>query len=361
VACAFLIVLGHVQLAGSSEAVTFGVAADTGDRVQHPPPAAPYWLVRPWHTEPKILAWAKKYPHLVSLEKQKTFNGHTAHAVTVTNSRVADRRKRKLIVTQPHANEPATVAGMMDFLSQLLDGVHADGRTSTLERHKILDRMVLTFIPCGNPDGFARAPEDWWDGSKYSNADFLKFFFGREADGRMCPRVGRWSLRERQPAFIGLTYERINDHEFVEPNRDTESTYFKLILRMNAKYAFDAHLDLHQTEFEKSKNNAMIILPFLQLQLPEPIRQSNQRWGEAIVRAWRAAGAAPISEVKPLAYGEDQIRYFRKCWSEIYRTRPCVTVEVQNNNVRTPPRTQMELMEIAIRASIGFLLDSCAE
>jgi hypothetical protein len=65
--------------------------------------------------------------------------------------------------------------------------------------------------------------------------------------------------------------------------------------------------------------------------------------------------------VKPLAYGEDQIRYFRKCWSEIYRTRPCVTVEVQNNNVRTPPRTQMELMEIAIRASIGFLLDSCAE
>jgi hypothetical protein len=184
----------------------------------------------------------------------------------------------------------------------------------------------------------------------------LKVYFGREANGAMSPRVNRLDVREHRPAAIGISYERISDHEYVEPNRDRQSSYFKLILRMNAKYAFDGHLDLYQTEFEKSKYNAMIILPFLQPQLPEAIRRTNQRWGEAIVRAWQGAGAAPIPDVKPLGYGEDQLRYFRKCWSEIYQTRPSVTVEIQNNNTRTPPRTQMDLMELAIRTSIDFLL-----
>lgn len=335
--------------------VTVLPATKTG---QEKPPAAPYWLVRPCHTEPKILAWARKYPQLVSLEKQPTFSGRTAYAVTVTNSQIDNRSKRKLLVTQPHSHEPATVAGMMDFLSQLLDGVHLDGQPSTLKRQEILDRMLITLIPCGNPDGLAQAPEDWWDGSKYFNLDFLKVFFGRELNGQMSPRVNRFHDQERQVGAIGISYERINQHEYVEPNRDTESSYFKLILRANEKYAFDAHLDLHQTEFEKSKYNAMMILPFLQAELPEPLRRTNQRLGDAIVAAWQAAGATPIPEVKALGYGEDQLRYFRKCWGDIYRARSFVCVEVQNNNVRTPARTQLELMEVAIRTTIDFLLAS---
>ena len=336
--------------------ITFLAPTAPDATAQHQAPAAPYWLVRPWHTEPKILAWAEKHPKLVSLEKQKMFSGRAVYAVTVTNPQVDDRQKRKLIVTQPHANEPAAVAGMMDFLSQVLDGMHVDGQPSALDRQKILDRMILTVIPCGNPDGLARAPEDWWDGAKYSNADFLKIFFGRETNGRMSPRVGRWSAREHQPASIGLTYERINADEYVEPSRDRGSSYFRLILRMNEKYAFDAHLDLHQTEFGESKYNAMLMLPFLNPQLPEPLRQTNQRWGEAIVRAWKAAGAVPIPDVKPLGYSEDQIRYFRKCWSEIYRARPCVNVEVNNNNPHTLRRRQMELRDEAFHATIDFLL-----
>ena len=116
------------------------------------------------------------------------------------------------------------------------------------------------------------------------------------------------------------------------------------------------HVDLHQTEFARSKYNAMVILPFLQDELPEQIRDTNHRAGEAIIRAWREMDAEPIPTAKPLGYGEDQLRYFRACWTEIYQTVPHVIVEVQNNNVRTPPAVQMQLIESSITAAVDLLL-----
>jgi len=320
-----------------------------------PPPAA-YWLARPWHTEPKILAWAAKYPQWVSLQTHKTRGGRTAYAVSVTGPERAGRPKFGLLFTQPHAHEPAATAGMMDFLAELLDGAHLDGRPSYLPRKRILDELRLIFIPDGNPDGRARAPADWWDGSQYSNQEFLKFAFGREADGTQSPRLGRWSTQERRPALIGFVYEAIGEHEYVEPNRDLDSTFFQLIQRLLGMHEYAAHVDLHQTEFERSTYNAMAILPFMQADLPEPIRTANQRLGEALVEGWRSAGAQPKPQVVPLGYREDQLQYFRKCWSDLYRARPHVTVEIQNNNVRTPPAKQMELMEIAVRTTAEWFL-----
>ena len=65
------------------------------------------WLARPAQTEPKILAWAKAYPDLVSLDALQTRGGHTAYAVTVTNRKLDNASKRKMLVAQPHAHEPA--------------------------------------------------------------------------------------------------------------------------------------------------------------------------------------------------------------------------------------------------------------
>ena len=59
---------------------------------------------------------------------------------------------------------------------------------------------------------------------------------------------------------------------------------------------------------------------------------------------------------KPFRPGEDQLRYFRKCWSEIYRSVPHVLVEVQNNNVRTPPVVQMQLVAASIDAAVDVVL-----
>jgi len=311
-----------------------------------------FWLVQAEQVEPKLREWQKRHPGLVTLERQPTHGGRSAYAVTLTDTRVEDAGKKRLLFSQPHAHEPATTAGMMDFMSQVLDGRTLTGQPTSLMRDKLLRETVLTFIPNGNPDGRARAPVEWWDGTQFSNDAFLKFAFGRAKDGSRMPRVGRWSTRDLQPEWIGIAYEQLNDHEYVEPNRDLASTYFVLVRRMLGKYEYDAHVDLHQTEFENSPYNAMMLLPFMQRELPEPIRKANDQLAAAVVEAWSRAGYRPMPESKPLGYAEDQIRYFRACWTDLYRARPTVGVEVQNNNRRTPPRDQLRLIEVAIRASI---------
>ena len=185
----------------------------------------------------------------------------------------------------------------------------------------------------------------------------MKYAFGCEADGRRPPRVARFDVSQHRPSRIGIAYERINEREYVEPNRDSESTYFKLVHRALAKPGCALVLDLHQTEFGgKSKQNAMVLLPFMQKELPQPIQATNRCVGEAVIEAWRKVGANPVPTPQALKYGEDQLRYFRRCWSDIYRSTPCLNIEVQINNVRTPPRRQMELIETAIRAGVEAVL-----
>ncbi len=344
-----------------SRLVVLGITACTtalaaGERQQQGATRPAAWLVRPEQTGPQIAEWTRKYPNVVSLETQRTFGGNTAYAVTVTDRRTPGEKKAKILFAQPHAHEPAATAGMMNFLAQLLEGKDLDGRKTNLDREEILRRSLLTFIPDGNPDGRARAPVDWWDGSKYSNKEFLDFAFGRTATGERCKRVGRWSNKDQQPALLGIVYEQISEHEFVEPNRDLDSSYFRLIRRSRAKRDYDLHVDLHQTEFEKSPYQAMVILPFMQKELPPAIQKANEEAAAAVLQAWQATGAKAIPEAKPLGYGEDQLQYFRKCWNDVYKSTPVITIEIQSNSPRTPPDLQRKLMEAAIRAAIDWTL-----
>jgi len=315
------------------------------------------WLAKPPQTGPQILAWAEEFPRHVRLREQPTFGGHVAYAVTVTDAD-APGEKRRLLVAQPHAHEPAATAGMMSFLGRLLTGTGPDGRGAGLDRQRVGREAELTFIPDGNPDGRSRAPADWWDGRSYTNDEFLNIAFGTSPGGERFERQGRWSLDDQRPATLGIVYEQINEKEFVEPNRDLASSYCRLIFGILADAGADRLLSLHQTEFENSQHNAMMIVPFLQDELPPAIRRCNDAWARAVIRAWRDAGANPMPEPRTLGYGEDQLRYFRKCWSDVYASIPAVTVEVQNNNTRTDPEAQRQLQEAAIRASIEHLLAS---
>ena len=137
--------------------VLYAVAVAVAAEEPKTKPAADWWLAKPAQTDPKILAWAKQYPNLVTLDSLKTFDGHTAYALTIAD-RKADGDKRAILFSQPHAHEPAATAGMMDFLAQLLDGKHLDGRPTDLNREELLRRTILTFIPDGNPDGRAGRP-----------------------------------------------------------------------------------------------------------------------------------------------------------------------------------------------------------
>lgn len=322
-----------------------------------------HWLAKPHQTEPQILRWQENYPDLVDLDFIRQYVGLKAYAITVTNKKIPSDKKGKLIFAVPHAHEPAGTVGCMNFINQLLTGQHLDNSPSDIQnRDDILENCVLSFMPDANPDGRSRAPVDYWDGTLYSNDEFWTFMRGRDPETKkMWKRMGRWSIREENPETIGIVYEQVSAHEYVEPNRDFGSAYFRLIKRMGEKYGYGRWLDLHQTEFQNSKHNAMVILPIVQDELPEHIRTANVTWANEIVKRWKEAGAEPMPESRPLGYKGEQAEYFRRTWREFMPMVPKITTEVQNNNTRTPPPMQAKLQEVAIRASVDLLLESAEQ
>jgi hypothetical protein len=122
-----------------------------------------------------------------------------------------------------------------------------------------------------------------------------------------------------------------------------------------ARRRYDRLLDLHQTEFENSPHNCVILLPILWDELPEATRRKSMAWAEAITEAWRATPGAVPQAPRTLGYTGQQRAYFEQRWGDLYRSLPCLTVEVQNNNPRTPPDMQRELAEVAIRVTVEQL------
>lgn len=318
-----------------------------------------HWLAKPHQTEPKFLAWQELYPDLVELDFINQYVGLKAYSVTITDRNVPAEHKQRLLFAVPHAHEPAGTVACMNFINQLLTGEHLDGTPSDVDRDAILTACILSFIPDANPDGRSRAPVDYWDGMEYTNDEFWAFMRGRDPmTKKMWKRLGRWSLRDEKPETIGIVYEQVSAHEYVEPNRDFESSYFRLIKRIGEKYGYGRWLDLHQTEFQHSPHNAMIILPIVQNELPSDMQAANVEWANEIVRRWQEAGANPVPESKPLGYTGEQAEYFRRTWREFMPLIPRITTEIQNNNPRTPPVEQARLEEISIRASVELLLES---
>jgi hypothetical protein len=317
-----------------------------------------HWLSKPHQTEPQILKWKESYPEFVELDSLTQYVGLNVYSITVTDKSIPSDNKRRLLVAVPHAHEPAGTVACMNFIHQVLTGQHLDGTPSDLPTEAILSRCILSFIPDANPDGRSRAPVDYWDGTKYSNEEFWTFMRGCDPETKkMWKRLGRWSIREENPETIGIVYEQINEHEYVEPNRDFSSSYFRLIKRIGEKYGYGRWLDVHQTEFQNSKYNAMVILPIVQNELPAEMQQANIVWADAIVQRWQEAGANPIPQSKPLGYTGEQAEYFRRTWREFMPQIPHVTLEVQNNNTRTPPAEQARLEEIGIRVSVELLIE----
>lgn len=314
-----------------------------------------WFLAKPHQTQPRLLRWASEHPRWVSLHSVTQYTGFPVYTLTITDPSVPEKDKIACFITQPHAHEPATTAAMMNFLSQILDGHHLDGTPTDLPREEILKRTLLSITPDGNPDGRARSPEIYWDGSKWSNDEFWCFMRGVDPLTRkMWKRLDEWDLREQdpRPLSLGIVYEPIGPFQYVEPNRSHKSAYFRLIHHHFAQRPYHYLLDLHQTEFVNSDRNCMVILPIVQNELPEAIQAENRAWGQEIVAAWQQAGARPVPEVRPLGYTGDQAEYLRRAWREVAPKVSKVTVEVQNNNPRTPPKEQMRLCEMAIRVTV---------
>ncbi|MGB9595009.1 MAG: M14 family zinc carboxypeptidase [Candidatus Poribacteria bacterium] len=321
-----------------------------------------HWLARPYQIERQIDKWQKDKNNedILDIESVNQYVGLKAYAITITNKLIPSDNKEKILFSVPHAHEPTGTVACMNVINQLLTEKKLDGSPSDIvNKQKILDKCVLSFIPDANPDGRSRAPVDYWDGTKYTNDEFWAFMRGRDPETKkMWKRMGRWSIRNENPETIGIVYEQLSDHEYVEPNRDFESAYFRLVKMIWKKYGYGRWLDLHQTEFENSKYNAMIILPIVQNELPEHIQKANIDWANEIVKQWQKAGAEPMPESRPLGYTGEQAEYFRKTWREFMPMISEITTEIQNNNIRTHPNFQAELQEIAIKASIYLVISN---
>jgi len=312
------------------------------------------FLSKPAQLEKKIAEWKERAGGKLSIDYETSYTGHRVYALTITDSAVPDDGKEKLYVAQPHAHEPATTAAMIDVIEQLITGKDLEGRPARLDVEKVLAKTVLSFNPIGNPGGVERSPQPYWDGSKVSNERFWCIMFGEDPDkpGYRWPRVDRFDTREvRAPEPIGIAYEQIDAHTYVEPNRSPLSSYSKLFRRMFAKYGYRHWLDLHQTEFANSPTQCQILLPLPDLQ-PESLKSAQRDWAQQITEAWRAAGFV-AAEAAPSGYTGAQADYFRRTWGDVYLLLHKIVVEVKNNAADTPPERQMEAEMIAILTTIG--------
>ena len=316
------------------------------------------FLVRQGQLEDKLKEWSNLQKPYMKIDAIESYSKYKVYAVTFTDFSVSDEHKKTLYISQPHAHEPATTAGMINVMEQLITGKDLMGKDTPLDIEKVVSNLIITFNPIGNPYGTERAPVQYWDGSKYTNEEFWRIMFGEDPEhpGQVWKRLGLWDIREEKaPDPIGIVYEPIDEYRYVEPNRSQQSSYFKLFHKMNAVYAYTYWLELHQTEFVHSEYNCMILLPPAG-NAPEPIEKENTIWAGSTNKAWLERGFKAC-EPRPSGYTGQQAQYFRENYSAINQKTSRITTEVKNNAQDFPAEMQLKANTEAIIASINYLLN----
>lgn len=287
------------------------------------------------------------------------YTGRNVYALTLTDPAVNTEDKQRLFISRPHAHEPAGVAASTELVKVLV-GYNKGYMEQNAEWRKwALENFVVTFVPDANPGGSQRAPVKFWDGSKIPNEKFFGWMFGEsgEKPGERFPRVAAWDMREvTPPALLGIAYEQIDEHTFVEPNRDHRSTFFQSLFELDEIYHYQVLLSLHQTEYVNSDRNAHVCLPTSYDDLPEDVKDRFLSLGEAIHARWKKEGANPI-EHPQISYrrGSPQWSFLDKVWRPISQRMLNITTEVQNNNPRTPVAMQVRLDLAAILETMEWM------
>jgi hypothetical protein len=178
-----------------------------------------------------------------------------------------------------------------------------------------------------------------------------------ETPGAAFPRLDTWDARRvTPPALLGIAYERIDEHTYVEPNRDYRSTFFRSFFELDRTYRYEVWLDLHQTEFLHSDRNAQAFMPTCYDDLPEAQRARIRSLAEALHTHWRTSGGAPADAPGvPYRTDETQRNFLTRVWRPIAERIVLVVTEIQNNHPRTPPPLQVHLQLSAIAATMEWM------
>lgn len=287
------------------------------------------------------------------------YAGRNVYALTFTQPSGDPENRRRLFVSRPHAHEPAGVAACTELIKTLAGYKdYANGNDEW--RRWTLENFIVTFVPDANPGGSQRAPVKFWDGSKIPNEKFFLWMFGEsgETPGDRFPRVAAWDMREvTPPALLGIAYEQIDEHTYVEPNRDYRSIFFQSFFKLHEIYQYHVWIDLHQTEYVNSERNAHVALPSCYDDLSEDIQKKHWSLGEAIHARWKQEGAQPIDHPQG-SYNPKSVQWqlLDKVWRPISQQVIHIVTEVQNNNSRTPVPMQVRFQLAAVLEAMKWMM-----
>ncbi|MDR6550075.1 hypothetical protein [Paenibacillus qinlingensis] len=312
--------------------------------------------------EQKIKEWETLAGSNMVLDHLIAYSGHKVYAITISDFTVPRTKKKALYISQPHAHEPGTTAGMVDVIEQLLTGKDLLGNPCQFDREKVLANTIITFNPDGNPFGRANSPELYYDGTKYTPKQFQCLIFGEDPDnpGERWKRVDLWDRRdENAPNPIGIVYEPIDEFRYVEPNRSQLSSYFKLFYQMDDQYQYEYWLDLHQMMFlgqgeQDSGSTCQIFMPLPDL-VVSPHGDENLAWAAEITQDWLDNGFAAKAPIST-PYTDIQAEYFRRNFREIHKRMSRISTEVITNRAQYPVEIQVKAQSSAIETTLKRLL-----
>jgi len=329
------------------------------------------WLGKPHEINPKISRWQRDFPEIVRVDEEKQFSGDSVYAITVTAKN--NYRKKNFLLAVPHAHEPAGTAAAMNFLNEVITGKKLDGSRSNLPREEILKRVRLTFIPVCNPYGRKKSPVDWWDGTKYSNEEFEYIMVGRLLGNPPVKIVNEFwhyhvifNQEVERLEEIGIVWEKLSDNLYCEPNTFKGATWWKLVEKLSDEFHYDQFILLHQGMEDWEKMDTLVIHP-REYWIPQKTIEYADRMENKVIEAWKNVGASPHPGDKnyyeragkgrsPDLNKPDERRKCPLDWIAIKCGTPGITIEVQNNNQRTPAEEQLLYEQTAIEACVEMLL-----
>jgi hypothetical protein len=307
------------------------------------------WRSHPEEWQPIVDEWSKLFR--VSLQKHSwvQYGGCRVEGLTVTDRIDEGNEKEvRLLVTVPHAHEPAGTAVCVDFACQLLTGHHLDGSESKLPISEILERALITLLPDTNSQGRAKSPVKCWDGTKFDNESFLKVAFGIASDGSRFGRYPEWRYSEHKPKSAGIIYEQIDDDTFVEPNTSKKSTHSFAIDVCFYAFHYTHYLELHQHEVDEA-----VLLPSNYDELSLSEKEELNKWSEAILEAWKEIGATPTPQPFVPYAGQQRQQFLKAFWDgRDAKKMKRLSIEVRNNrHAKTGAPTPLEhLFKMALCA-----------
>lgn len=315
------------------------------------------WRSHPEEWQPMVDEWCRLYSPSVRRHSWVQYGGIRVYGLTITDNHERQQEKSlRLLVTVPHAHEPAGTAACVDFACQLLTGHHLDGTESKLPIDEILSKALITLLPDTNSQGRARSPVRCWDGTMYDNDAFLKVAFGIAKDGSRFGRYPQWRYSEHHPRVIGIIYEQVDDDTFVEPNTNRSSTHAVAIDDCYRLYRYTHYFEMHQHEVDEA-----VLLPANYDELHEAEKARLREWSEVIINSWKVLGANPTAEPFVPYRGQQRQQFLRAFWEGKPYEMLRLSIEVRNNrhsktDEPTPLEHQFKMALCALTITVLHLL-----